>query len=255
MNILVNGIGGKMGKFLVDLLSLDEEATLVAGVDKFADPKNFSVPVFSSFKDVKDVKVDALIDFSRPDALQDILDYSLKNNVAAVICTTGLSDEQINSIKEASKKVPMFRSSNMSVGINVVIELCKKASKILNEDVEIEIIEQHHNQKVDAPSGTAIAIADAINEEYNNEKNFVYGRSSKNQKRDRNEIGIHAIRGGTIVGKHDVMFIGHDEIVTIGHEAQSRAVFAKGAIKAAKFLYSVKKPGLYNMSDLVNQIV
>ena len=253
MNILIYGIGGKMGKMLIDGLTNDTEATLIGGVDKFADPTKFDVPVFKSASDIN-VKVDALIDFSRPDALDDILAYATKNKVPCVICTTGYSDAQLNQIKEASKIIPIFRSSNMSLGINLLIDLCRKASQLLKEDCDIEIIEQHHNQKVDAPSGTAIAIADAINEEYNNGKEFVYGRKETNKKREKKEIGIHAVRGGTIVGKHDVMFISQDEIVTIAHEAQSRAIFAKGAIRAAKYLTTLTKPGMYNMQDLVKSI-
>ena len=252
MNILIYGIGGKMGKMLIDGLANDTEATLVGGVDKFADLKNFTVPVFKSASEIN-VKADALIDFSRADALDDVLGYATKNNVAAVICTTGYSDAQLKQINDASKIIPIFRSSNMSVGINLLIDLCKKACQVLKEDCDIEIVEQHHNQKVDAPSGTAVSIANAINEEYQNEKEFVYGRKETNKKREKKEIGIHAVRGGTIVGKHDVMFISQDEIVTIAHEAQSRAVFAKGAIRAAKFITG-KAPGMYNMQDLVQSL-
>ena len=253
MNILIYGIGGKMGKMLIDGLTNDTEATLIGGVDKFADPQKFDVPVFKSASDIN-VKVDALIDFSRAEALDDILAYATKNKVPSVICTTGYSDAQLKQIEEASKIIPIFRSSNMSLGINLVIDLCRKASQLLKEDCDIEIIEQHHNQKVDAPSGTAIAIANAINEEYSNEKEFVYGRKETNKKREKKEIGIHAVRGGTIVGKHDVLFISQDEVVTIAHEAQSRAVFAKGAIRAAKYLTTLTKPGIYNMQDLVQSI-
>ncbi len=252
MNILIWGIGGKMGKMLIEGLANDKDATLVGGVDKFADPKNFNVPIFKEGKDIN-VKVDALIDFSRADALDDILAFATKNNVASVICTTGYSDAQLKQINEASKIIPIFRSSNMSVGINLLIDLCRKASQVLKEDCDIEIVEQHHNLKVDAPSGTAISIANAINEEYENNKEFVYGRHETNKKREKKEIGIHAVRGGTIVGKHDVLFISQDEVVTIAHEAQSRAVFAKGAIRAAKFIAG-KKPGMYNMQDLVNSL-
>lgn len=253
MNILINGIGGKMGKMLIDGLANDIEATLVGGVDKFADASKFDVPVFKSAKDIN-VKVDALIDFSRPDALDDILAYIIPNKIPAVICTTGFTKEQLAQIEDASKVVPIFRSSNMSIGINLLIDLVRKASLLLKEDCDIEIIEQHHNQKVDSPSGTAISIANAINEEFDNNKEFVYGRHETNKKREKKEIGIHAIRGGTIVGKHDVLFIGQDEVVTISHEAQSRAVFAKGAIRAAKYLCTVKTPGMYDMQDLVKSI-
>ena len=252
MNILIWGIGGKMGKMLIEGLANDKEATLVGGVDKFADEKAFNVPIFKTGKDIN-VKVDVLIDFSRADALDDVLGFATSNKVGAVICTTGYSDAQLKQINDASKIIPIFRSSNMSVGINLLIDLCRKASQVLKEDCDIEIVEQHHNLKVDAPSGTAISIANAINEEYENNKEFVYGRHETNKKREKKEIGIHAVRGGTIVGKHDVLFISQDEIVTIAHEAQSRAVFAKGAIRAAKFI-SGKAPGMYNMQDLVQSL-
>ena len=252
MNILIWGIGGKMGKMLIEGLASDKDATLVGGVDKFADPKAFNVPIFKEGKDIN-VKVDALIDFSRADALDDILAYALQHNVAAVICTTGYSDAQIHQIYEAADMIPIFRSSNMSLGVNLLIDLCKKASEVLKEDCDIEIVEQHHNLKVDAPSGTALSIAQAIDEVYENNKEFVYGRHETNKKREKKEIGIHAVRGGTIVGKHDVLFICQDEVVTIAHEAQSRAVFAKGAIRAAKFI-SGKRPGMYDMQDLVNSL-
>ena len=252
MNILIWGIGGKMGKMLIEGLANDKDATLVGGVDKFADPKAFNVPIFKEGKDIN-VNVDVLIDFSRADALDDILAFATKNKVGAVICTTGYSDAQLKQIEDASKIIPIFRSSNMSVGINLLIDLCRKASQVLKEDCDIEIVEQHHNLKVDAPSGTAISIANAINDEYNNNKEFVYGRCETNKKREKKEIGIHAVRGGSIVGKHDVLFICQDEVVTIAHEAQSRAVFAKGAIRAAKFI-CCKAPGMYNMQDLVNSL-
>ena len=252
MNILIWGIGGKMGKMLIEGLANDQAATLVGGVDKFADPTSFNVPIFKEGKDIN-VKVDVLIDFSRADALDDILSYATTNKVGAVICTTGYTDAQLKQIEDASKIIPVFRSSNMSLGINLLIDLCRKASQVLGEDCDIEIVEQHHNLKVDAPSGTAISIANAINEEYSNNKEFVYGRHETNKKREKKEIGIHAVRGGSIVGKHDVLFISQDEVVTIAHEAQSRAVFAKGAIRAAKFI-CCKAPGMYNMQDLVNSL-
>lgn len=253
MNILIWGLGGKMGKIVKSIVDETEGLTLVGGVDKFADPTQFNVPVFRNAIEIN-TKVDVLIDFSRPDALTEILSYATSNKVACVLCTTGYSDEQENQIKEVSKIIPIFRSSNMSIGVNLMVELCKKAAQLLGNDFEVEIIEQHHNQKVDAPSGTALTIANAINEEFNNSKTFIYGRSSKNQKRDRNEIGIHAVRGGTIVGKHDALFIGQDEIVTIAHEAQSKAVFAKGAVRAAIFIGQNKEAGLYNMKDLIASV-
>ncbi len=247
--ILIWGIGGKMGKNILECLPSFENAQCVGGVDKFADSKQFPVPVFKRGKDI-DVKADVIIDFSRPDALDEILEYALANKTGIMLATTGYTPEQQAQIDEASKSIAVFQSSNMSLGVNLMIELCRKASNFLGDNFEVEIIEQHHNQKVDAPSGTALSIAQAINEEFDNSKEFVYGRSGKNSKRQNKEIGIHAVRGGTIVGKHDVLFIGKDEVITIKHEAQSRMVFAQGAIRAGLFL-AIKKAGKYSMKDLV----
>ena len=246
--ILIWGIGGKMGKNILECLSAFENAQCVGGVDKFADPKQFSYPVFKSGKDIN-VDADVIIDFSRPDALDEILEYALAHKTGIMLATTGYTPEQQAKIDEASKSIAVFQSSNMSLGVNLMIELCRKAANFLGNNFEVEIIEQHHNQKVDAPSGTALSIAKAINEEFAGSKEFIYGRSGKNSKRQNNEIGIHAVRGGTIVGKHDVLFIGKDEVITIKHEAQSRMVFAQGAIRAGLFL-ATKKTGKYSMKDL-----
>lgn len=251
--ILIWGIGGKMGKNILDSIPSFQNAQCVGGVDKFADPSKFDVPVFNCGKDIN-VSADVVIDFSRPDALDEILEYALKNKIGIMLATTGYSPEQQAKIDEASKVIPVFQSSNMSLGVNLMIELCRKAASFLGNAYEVEIVEQHHNQKVDAPSGTALSIANAINEEFDNSKEFNYGRHGKNCKRTNNEIGIHAVRGGTIVGKHDVMFIGKDEVLTIKHEAQSRAVFAQGAIRAGLFL-AEQKAGKYSMKDLVAQIL
>lgn len=249
IKVLIWGIGGKMGGNVLDGLSAFDGIQAVGGVDRFADPAKFDVPVFASCKDVN-IDADVIIDFSRPDALEEILEYALSHNTGIMLATTGYSPEQQKAIDEASEKIPVFQSSNMSLGVNLLIELCRKAADFLGVNYEIEIIEQHHDQKVDSPSGTAISIANAINEEFDNSKEFVYGRHDKNCRRTKEEIGIHAVRGGTIVGKHDVMFIGKDEVITIAHEAQSRAVFAQGAIRAAIFISS-KKNGKYNMRDLL----
>ncbi|MEG1608487.1 MAG: 4-hydroxy-tetrahydrodipicolinate reductase [Clostridia bacterium] len=252
IKVLIWGIGGRLGKTVLECAKLDNEIQIVGGVDKFANPKEFQVPVFVDAESIN-TKVDLIIDFSRAEALEGILEYAQKNNTKLVLCTTGYTAEQSQAIEVASKKLAIFRSSNMSLGVNLLIELCKKASSVLGENFDIEIVEQHHNLKVDAPSGTAITIADAINAEFDNQKEFVYGRHDKNCRRKPREIGIHSIRGGTIVGKHDAMFIGNDEIITISHEAQSKAVFANGAIKAAKFLATTKK-GLFNMQDLIETL-
>lgn len=251
--ILIWGIGGKMGRNILDSLPSFQDAVCVGGVDKFADPSKFDVPVFKCGGDI-DVKADVIIDFSRPDALDEILQYALKYKTGIMLATTGYSAEQQAKIDEASKSIAVFQSSNMSLGVNLMIELCRKAASFLGNSFEVEIVEQHHNQKVDAPSGTALSIASAINEEFDNAKEYNYGRHGKNCKRTDKEIGIHAVRGGTIVGKHDVLFIGKDEVLTIKHEAQSRAVFAQGAIRAGLFLAG-KKAGKYSMKDLVAQII
>lgn len=249
IKVLIWGIGGRLGKTVLESAKLDNEIQIVGGVDKFANPKEFQVPVFVDSESIN-TKVDLIIDFSRAEALESILEYGLKNNTKLVLCTTGYSPEQVAKIEQASKKIAIFRSSNMSLGVNLLIDLCKKASNLLGENFDIEIIEQHHNLKVDAPSGTALTIAAAINSQFDDSKDLVFGRHDSNNRRKPKEIGIHAVRGGTIVGKHDVMFIGNDEVITISHEAQSKAVFATGAIKAAKFLISAKK-GLYNMQDMI----
>ncbi len=251
--ILIWGIGGRMGKNILESIPSFENAVCVGGVDKFADSSQFPVPVFKCGADV-DVNADVIIDFSRPDALDEILEYALSRKAGIMLATTGYTQEQQAKIDEASKKIAVFQSSNMSLGINLLIELCKKAASFLGNNFEVEIIEQHHNQKVDSPSGTALSIANAINEEFDNSKEFVYGRHDKNCKRVNNEIGIHAVRGGTIVGKHDVLFIGKDEVITLKHEAQSRMVFAQGAIRAGLFL-ATKNTGKYSMKDLVAQFM
>lgn len=253
IKVLIWGIGGRMGKNILESLASFDGAETVGGVDKFADPAGFSVPIFKSGKDVN-VKADVIIDFSRPDALDEILEYALSRKVGIMLATTGYTPAQQQAIDDASKSIPVFQSSNMSLGVNLLIELCKKAANFLGENFEVEIIEQHHDQKVDSPSGTALSIADAINGEYDNSMKYVYGRHDKNLRRTKKEIGIHAVRGGTIVGKHDVMFIGKDEVITVAHEAQSRAVFAQGAIRAAIYLTS-KKSGKYSMVDLVAEAI
>ncbi len=252
-NVLICGIGGKMGQHVLECVSSRDDMHIVGGIDKFANASDFKVPVYKSVFDVKD-KVDVIIDFSRPEALDDLLSYGTANGVALVLATTGYSAEQQQAIEKASEKTAIFQSSNMSLGVNLLIELCRKATEFLGDAFEVEIIEQHHNRKVDAPSGTALSIAKAINEEFDNSKEFVYGRYGKDCKRTPKEIGIHAVRGGTIVGKHDVLFIGKDEIITLAHEAQSRMVFAQGAVKAAAFM-AKKKSGMYSMKEMLAEIM
>lgn len=248
-NIAIVGCNGKMGYFVADTISKREDCNALFGVDAFGDNK-FDFEVYKNFNDIKEIP-DAIIDFSNPDALDGMLDFACQNSVPCVICTTGYSAEQVEKIKDASKSIAVFYSGNMSLGINLLIELTKNAAKVLGKEFDIEIIEKHHNLKVDAPSGTALMIADGISETLENEPQYVYDRHSYRKKRSKNEIGIHSIRGGTIVGEHDVIFAGHDEVVTISHQAQSKEVFAVGAVNAAVFLSS-QKPGMYNMGNLLS---
>ena len=242
------GASGKMGGFVAAAAQADGEIQVVAGVDKINNGEKFSI--FSSFSDIN-VKADVIIDFSNPALLDDLLDYAVLNNIPAVIATTGYSDAQIEKIKSEAEKVPIFFSFNMSLGVNLIASLAKKAAQILGHSFDIEIIEKHHNQKLDAPSGTAIMLANAINSVFGDKLNYEYDRHSVRRKRPKNEIGIHSVRGGTIVGEHDVIFAGHDEVITISHQAQSKEVFAVGAVRAAKFLYG-KKAGLYDMNSMMS---
>ena len=243
------GCNGKMGGFVSQAVSEHSGAEILFGVDAFGTNKN-EFPVLKSFKEAQD-KPDVIIDFSHPSNLDDMLSYATDNGVTCVICTTGYSAAQIEQIKEASKKVAIFYSGNMSLGINLLIELSKQAAKVLGQGFDIEIVEKHHNLKVDAPSGTALMLADAISEALPEEPQYVYDRHAYRKKRSKNEIGIHAVRGGTIVGEHEVIFAGHDEVVTLTHQAQSKEVFAVGSVNAAVFLAS-QPAGMYNMGDLLS---
>lgn len=250
INVLIYGIGGKMGANVISAISEQEDIQVVCGVDKYV-PETVKVPVYPSALDVKE-KVDVVIDFSRAETIDDILAFAKKTGCALVIATTGYSAAQQQAIDEVSKLVPVFQASNFSLGINLLIDLAKKAADVLGLSFDVEIVEAHHNMKVDAPSGTAMTIAKEIAAEYEGGKEFVFGRHETNKRRSVNEMGIHAIRGGTIVGKHDVMFIGKDEVITIAHEAQSRMVFAVGAVRAAKFVAG-KASGKYTMSMMLAQ--
>ncbi len=251
LNILVCGIGGKMGGNIVDLLKDDKDAQVVCGVDIHA-PEGCKVPVYSSFEGVKE-KIDAIIDFSSPAVLDGELEYAIKNRVPVVLATTGYTPDQLEKIKAASQKTAVFKTANFSLGVNLLVGLVKKAAKVLGEDFDIEIIERHHNQKVDAPSGTALMLAEAANDVLTEKRQYVEGRSGIVGKRG-NEIGIHAVRGGTIVGEHEVMFAGEDEIVSLSHSARSKRVFAAGAIKAAKWIAG-KTQGMYDMNDVLGAIL
>lgn len=248
--VIMHGCNGKMGQTISGLIAADEEIEIVAGVDAYDEGKN-PYPVFSSIAKC-DVAADAIIDFSAAPAVDDLITYSVDRQVPCVLCTTGLSEEQLVRVQEASKKVAILKSANMSLGINMLLKLLKEAAGILAPaGFDIEIVEKHHNLKLDAPSGTAIALADSINEELGHDYHYVYDRSQVREKRDGKEIGISAVRGGTIVGDHDVIFAGADEVVTFSHRAYSKAVFGKGAIQAAKFLAG-KPAGMYDMSNVID---
>lgn len=249
MKILLNGCSGKMGQVMTRLLMQDTETKIVCGVDRNCSNKN-SYPVYRTLAEVKE-DVDILIDFSNHSCIKDVIKFGYERAIPLVICTTGFSDDEKKYIRDASNILPIINSSNMSIGINLMLTLVKQAASALYEDYDIEIIEKHHNLKADSPSGTAIAIADTINSAVNNKMEYIYGRHSVTDKRKKNEIGIHSVRGGAIVGEHEVIFAGLGEIIEIKHSALSRDVFGIGAIKAAKFIIN-QKPGLYSMKDVIN---
>ncbi len=252
INVLISGCCGHMGKVVEEICTADPDVNIVAGFDRTSAEKPY--PVLSNLTDLS-AKVDVVIDFSNPAALEALLAYCTANGVAAVLATTGYSQEQLAAIDAASAIVPIFRSANMSLGINVMAELVRRAAQALGDTCDIEIVERHHNRKVDAPSGTALMLADAAVSGLTTQPEYTYDRSSRRQPRPKNEIGISAVRGGTIVGVHDVIFAGRDEIIEITHTAQSREIFASGAVKAAKFLAQVSQPGMYNMQQLVAAVV
>ena len=232
---IMHGCNGKMGRAITTLAKEDAEVEIVAGVDAYTEVAN-EYPVFDSIEKC-DVEADVVIDFSNAKAVDGLLDYCVEKQIPVVLCTTGLSEEQLQKVEEASKKVAVLRSANMSLGINLLMQLLKEATKVLSPaGYDIEIVEKHHNQKLDAPSGTAIALADSINEAADGQYEYVYDRSQVRKKRDKKELGISAVRGGTIVGEHEVLFAGIDEVIEFKHTAYSRTVFGKGAVEAAKFL-------------------
>ncbi len=248
VKIIMSGCCGHMGSVITDIVSKDNECEIVAGVDPFDNGK-MPYPVFSNIKAV-DVEADVVIDFSSPKALDDLLAVSEEKKLPVVLCSTGYTKEQFDQINEASKRCTLLRSANMSLGINTIIKLLKVATEVFAKDYDIEIVEKHHRLKKDAPSGTALALADAINEVLNNEYEYVYDRSQRSEMRPDKEIGISAVRGGTIVGEHEVIFAGRDEVIEIKHTAYSKALFGNGAVKAAKFLAG-KPAGMYNMQDVI----
>ena len=249
IKILMHGCNGKRGRMITELVKNDDGAVIAAGVDTYTGIAN-DYPVYESI-DQCDTDVDVVIDFSNAGAVDALLDYCAEKKIPVVLCTTGLSEEQLEKVRETSEKTAVLKSANMSMGINLLLKLLKDAAKVLgNAGYDIELVERHHNQKLDAPSGTALALADSINEALNGEYHYVYDRSQVRQKRDAKEIGISAVRGGTIVGDHEVIFAGTDEVIEFRHSAYSRNVFAKGAVEAAKFLAG-KETGMYDMGDVI----
>lgn len=248
VKIILCGCNGRMGKVIADAASARDDCSVVAGID-ITRADNTAFPVFSSLQECTET-ADVIVDFSHPSTLPSLLQYAEEKQCPAVIATTGFSADDMAAIHTCAKKVPLFFSGNYSLGINLLMELAKKAAAVLGQDFDVEILEKHHNQKLDAPSGTALMLAKAVEEGLNYEPEYTFERHSVRQKRGKHEIGISAMRGGTIVGEHEVMFAGRDEIITLSHSARSRDIFAVGALNAALFL--AKQPaGLYSMADLV----
>lgn len=249
IQIVLVGCAGRMGRVIAECVAARDDCRIAAGVDPVARGDE-SFPVYSSCDKVVE-QADAVIDFSHPSALRGTVEFALGRGIPVVMATTGLEQEHKDLLEQAAKTIPVFTSANMSVGINLILELCAKAAQILEDGYDIEIVEAHHNQKLDAPSGTALMLADAIVDACKEPKTLEYDRHSKRQKRSKEEIGMHAIRGGTITGEHSVIFAGRDEIITISHSARSREIFAMGALRAALFLVG-KTPGSYCMRDLIH---
>lgn len=249
VRVIMHGCNGKMGQVITRIAKEDSDVEIVAGVDRYLGIAN-EYPVFETIE-ACDVAADVVIDFSNAAAVDGLLEYCEKKQLPVVLCTTGLSEEQLQKVQKTCEKVAVLKSANMSLGVNTLLKLLQEASKVLAPaGFDIEIVEKHHNQKVDAPSGTALAMADAINDAMDHQYVYNYDRSQVRKKRDQKEIGIAAVRGGTIVGEHEVIFAGEDEVIEFKHTAHSKAVFAKGAVEAGKFLKG-KTPGLYTMKDVI----
>ena len=247
--IILSGCGGRMGRTVAACAEGRQDCKIVAGIDVRKETE-LPFPVFGAPEKV-DAGADVLVDFSNPSLLGPLLNFGESTKTPLVLCTTGYSSEQTEALKRASRKIPVFYSGNMSLGISLLIELAKKAARVLGDRFDIEIVEEHHNQKIDAPSGTALMIADSISSVLPHDMQYVYDRHSRRKKREKNEIGIHSIRGGTIVGEHKVIFAGPHEVLTLSHSAESKEIFALGALQAAIFLQG-KAAGLYGMPDLLN---
>ena len=251
VRIIMCGCNGKMGRVISDLAAEDKQTKIVAGID-FNTTQYYDYPVFASPAECT-VEADVMIDFSSPQRLTERLAMGIERKMPIVFCTTGLSEEQFAQVNEASKRIAILRSANMSLGINTILKLVAAAAKVFADaNFDIEIVERHHNRKVDAPSGTALAIADAMNEVLKREYTYKYDRSQERKPREKKEIGISAVRGGTIVGEHEVIFAGTDEVIEIKHTAYSKAIFGSGALQAAKFLAG-KPAGMYQMSDVIGE--
>ena len=250
VKIIMHGCNGHMGQVISGIVEKDPDAEIVAGID-IADQGKNSYPVFTDI-DACQVEADAIIDFSSAKATDKLLEYSAARQIPVVLCSTGLSQEQLAKVEETSRKVAVLKSANMSLGINTLLKLVQDAARVLAAaGFDMEIVEKHHRLKLDAPSGTALALADSINEAMDNQYHYVYDRSQKREKRDDKEIGISAVRGGTIVGEHEIIFAGQDEVIEFKHTAYSKAIFGKGAVEAAKFLAG-KPAGRYDMSDVIS---
>ncbi len=251
-NIILSGCGGRMGEAIGKLIDSTSDLKIIAGVDintsAVATASGF--PIYTSITEFPE-KADVIVDFSHHSAVSSLLDYAIATGTPIVVCTTGHTEEELELMRAASKKIAVFHSGNMSIGINLLMALCKKASEILGESFDVEIIEKHHNKKLDAPSGTALMLADTVKSTRENTE-YVYDRHSVRRARESSEIGIHSVRGGTIVGEHEVLFAGNNELISIKHTAMSREIFAAGAVRAAKFLCG-KPAGMYDMSDVISE--
>lgn len=248
VKLILSGCNGKMGRVIAECVRERNDCTVVAGLDLNTDMAG-GFPVFADAADCV-VEGDVIIDFSHPDALNSVLGLAARRNTPVVIATTGLSHAQVDQVHSASRQIPVFFTANMSLGVNLLVELAKTAARVLGQEYDIEIIEKHHNQKIDAPSGTALWLADEISGVLPQPPQYIHDRHSQRRKRTKTEVGIHAVRGGTIVGEHDVLFAGRDETITLSHRAASKEIFATGSLNAALFLYG-KANGLYSMADLI----
>ena len=249
VKVILHGCNGKMGRMITGICKEDDGVEIVAGIDVFDGVEN-TYPVFSQITDCE-VPADVIVDFTNAGAVDALLSYSADKKLPLVLCSTGLSEEQLAGVQKTAERTAILKSANMSLGVNTLIDLLKKAASVFAPaGCDIEIVEKHHNQKLDAPSGTALALADAVNEALPDTYTYTYDRSGRRQKREKQEIGISSVRGGSIVGEHEVIFAGTDEVITLQHTAYSRAVFAKGAVEAAKFLAG-KDAGMYDMADVI----